>query len=250
MIELCAEPHGVDPEIASLVSLDPPNRARPTPVAACELRVWSWASAQGMGGRVESGDRQWVCCQRVVVVCGRAGPRRDGQASIGSARSRSSAVVKVAAHGHRAGSRRAGRPLRLTSRPGSARTRVRRVRVTVSCSSGWTPPRRRASGPDCGRAPQTRARRRRDVPGDDGQPGRRGVRRSPREPAGHRRHGLRRDVRRRRAPRGRHRARAHTSHLVTLVVSHGTRRDHLARSRRRRPPVPSPGTPRLRRPCW
>ena len=34
------------------------------------------------------------------------------------------------------------RPLRLTSRPGRASRRVRMVRVTVSWSSGWTPPRR------------------------------------------------------------------------------------------------------------
>ena len=49
--------------------------------------------------------------------------------------------MKVLRHGHRVGSRRVGRPARLTSRPGMATRRVRMVRATVSSSAPRMPPR-------------------------------------------------------------------------------------------------------------
>jgi hypothetical protein len=66
------------------------------------------------------------------VVCGRADPLLVDQVMIGSDRIWWRAVWKVVAHGHRAGSRRVHRRLRLTSRPGRAIRRVRMVAVTVS----------------------------------------------------------------------------------------------------------------------
>ncbi len=53
---------------------------------------------------------------------------------------RCSAAVNVSAQGHRAGSRRVGRPLRLTSRPGMANRRRAMVAATVSL--GGMPPMR------------------------------------------------------------------------------------------------------------
>ena len=50
----------------------------------------------------------------------------------GRARICSSASMKVVAQGHRSGRRSTMAPLRLTRRPGSACTRVRTLRATVS----------------------------------------------------------------------------------------------------------------------
>jgi hypothetical protein len=73
-----------------------------------------------------------VGCQRVDLVCDRAGPRGEDQASIGRERSRSRAQRSDVAQGQRCGRRRIICPLRFTSLPGRAKTRVRTVRVTVS----------------------------------------------------------------------------------------------------------------------
>ena len=81
-------------------------------------------------------------CERVVVVCGRARSAVAGQVSSGSERMRLSAVLNSLCHGHRAGSRSTHCRLRLTSRPGSSRSRVRMVRATVSCSVGCMSPSR------------------------------------------------------------------------------------------------------------
>src|SRR4051794_33833941 len=55
-------------------------------------------------------------------------------------RNAASAVANVLAHGQLVGIRKAGRPERLTSRPGIARSRVRRVRATTSWFSWRTLP--------------------------------------------------------------------------------------------------------------
>ena len=52
------------------------------------------------------------------------------------------AVVKVFAQGQLSGRRSLCRPLWLTRRPGTVRSRLGMVAATVSCSVGWTLPRR------------------------------------------------------------------------------------------------------------
>jgi hypothetical protein len=79
--------------------------------------------------RVSWPVRAWL---RLVVARFLIDGRLGVQASCGIARSRVSAVRNWSAHGHRVGSRSVCWPLRLTSRPGSAMSRVRIVRATVS----------------------------------------------------------------------------------------------------------------------
>ena len=62
------------------------------------------------------------------------------QASCGTARRRMRAWVKFSAHGHRVGRRNTRVPLRFTSRPGIAMSRVRTVRATVSSPFGVMSP--------------------------------------------------------------------------------------------------------------
>lgn len=71
-------------------------------------------------------------CQRVVGLLRLRRSASGCQESCGSERIVASALLNGAAQGQRSGRRKTKRPLRLTSRPGSVRTRVRMVRVTVS----------------------------------------------------------------------------------------------------------------------
>ena len=74
------------------------------------------------------------------LVCGAPDRGTCGQiGTAGSPRRVVRIVVKVVAHGHRVGSRSVSRPARLTSRAGSARSRVRIVRATISWSVWWPP---------------------------------------------------------------------------------------------------------------
>ena len=114
------------------LSLDPPIGCGDRVVGRSCRGCAVWCGGRALCGRVERRCLCVVCCQRVVVVCGRAGPRGVDQVSRAGSGCWSRAVRNWLAHGHRAGSRRTGRPLRLTSRPGRAKRRVRMVRVTVS----------------------------------------------------------------------------------------------------------------------
>ena len=112
-------------------------RARSEPRSTDRVRVAmsSLGDRRGDAARARRGCRgvpgRDAGCGDVSARGGRLRPRRSAggvQASRGSDRIRSSAMLKLSAHGHRAGSRSVQRRLRLTSRPGIASSRVRMVR--------------------------------------------------------------------------------------------------------------------------
>ena len=82
---------------------------------------------------------------RVGGVWGLAALRRAlwaAQMSWGRLRIRCRAVVKVFCHGQLSGRRSLWRPLWLTRRPGTVRSRLAMVAATVSWRVGWARPRR------------------------------------------------------------------------------------------------------------
>ena len=125
--------------------------------------VGRWAGACVRAGAFW-GVRDWSAgLVRVGGAWGAAALRRAlwaAQMSRGRLRIQSRAVVKVFAHGQLSGRRSLWRPLWLTRRPGTVRSRLRMVAVTVSCAVGWARPRRASSGRGCARARSRRARRR------------------------------------------------------------------------------------------
>ena len=124
---------GMPDAVTQLLSLDPPigprvsGGDRRVVVRCCWCAVSWWRARAGAG--VVLG---WAVSARSVVRC--AGPRARCQPLAAGCRSRRalSAVTNWSAQGQLVGMRKVGRPERLTSRAGRARSRVRMLRVTMS----------------------------------------------------------------------------------------------------------------------
>lgn len=116
----------------------------------CWLVLGLWGSVAGFGVLGVCGGGAvlgwgWVVCCAGLGGCGvRGAAGRWGcvQQRGGRLRTRWRAAVSVWVQGHRAGSRRVGRPLRLTSRAGTASRRRATVAATVSLWGGCVRPMR------------------------------------------------------------------------------------------------------------